>query len=73
MFACIFVLIAVNYGQSDDERSSKENVFRVGPNYSGGQFLGLLPKRKTPVPSSGPSRKHNDIGPEAYHTSTQLP
>lgn len=40
-------------------------MFRVnGPNKSrfSGNFFGYLPKRKTPLPTSGPSRKHNDIG-----------
>ncbi|EOA14286.1 hypothetical protein CARUB_v10027449mg [Capsella rubella] len=33
------------------------------------QFLGFLP-RHFPVPASGPSRKHNDIGLLSWHRSS---
>ncbi|CAH8343807.1 unnamed protein product [Eruca vesicaria subsp. sativa] len=50
-------------------RTSKNNVFNSKPHKevnhavssSSQQFLGFLP-RHFPVPGSGPSRKHNDIG-----------
>ncbi|KAF5785639.1 putative protein IDA [Helianthus annuus] len=55
--------------QTESSRTtSSDHVFRVtGPNsrYSG-HFFGFLPKRKTPLPVSGPSRKHNDIGPQSW-------
>ncbi|KAJ0249148.1 Protein IDA-LIKE 4 [Hirschfeldia incana] len=52
--------------------SSPSSVFYRNPNNDHskstmrrGHFLGFLP-RHFPVPASGPSRKHNDIGLQAF-------
>ncbi|KAB1210294.1 Protein IDA-LIKE 2 [Morella rubra] len=44
------------------------NVFKLEPKsqYSG-HFLGFLPRR-IPIPVSGPSRKHNDIGLKSWRS-----
>ncbi|KVH94842.1 hypothetical protein Ccrd_003087 [Cynara cardunculus var. scolymus] len=64
----IFVFFMV--GQTECTRTSSDHVFRVvDPNSNhqfSGNFFGFLPKRKTPLPTSGPSRKHNDVGPENW-------
>ncbi|KAK9012709.1 hypothetical protein V6N11_040747 [Hibiscus sabdariffa] len=42
--------------------TATNNVFKIEPKSPYvGHFVGFLP-RHLPIPSSGPSRKHNDIG-----------
>ncbi|KAF8091226.1 hypothetical protein N665_0451s0039 [Sinapis alba] len=63
----IFIFLLL--GLCNGARTSKNNVFNSKPHKevhgfvssSSQQFLGFLP-RHFPVPASGPSRKHNDIG-----------
>ncbi|CAH8355558.1 unnamed protein product [Eruca vesicaria subsp. sativa] len=64
-----FLLLIILLGFCNGARTSK-NVFNSKPHKkdnnnvvasSSKQFLGFLP-RHFPVPASGPSRKHNDIG-----------
>ncbi|KAJ4715264.1 Protein IDA-LIKE 2 like [Melia azedarach] len=57
LFSFIFLFSHHTHG------SRTSNVFTFKPNshQSRGHFLGFLP-RHFPIPSSGPSRKHNDIG-----------
>ncbi|KAI4365520.1 hypothetical protein MLD38_021499 [Melastoma candidum] len=35
-----------------------------------GHFLGYLPRAEIPIPYSGPSRKHNDIGLQSSSASS---
>ncbi|KAB2055812.1 hypothetical protein ERO13_A11G055800v2 [Gossypium hirsutum] len=44
------------------------NVFKIKPKpqYKG-HFLGFLPRR-FPIPASGPSRKHNDLGLQSWRS-----
>ncbi|XP_019096717.1 PREDICTED: protein IDA-LIKE 4-like [Camelina sativa] len=56
----------------DASRFSSSSVFYRNPNYDHhnntmrrGHFLGFFP-RHFPVPASAPSRKHNDIGIQAW-------
>ena len=58
-----FILnISMLLGKCEGIRSTNEFIFNSRPRYSNsGQFLGFFPKR-FPVHSSGPSRKHNDLG-----------
>ncbi|KAK4780431.1 hypothetical protein SAY87_016537 [Trapa incisa] len=49
------------------------NEFKIRPKSRGaygdaGHFIGFLP-RGFPIPASGPSRKHNDIGLQSLHAS----
>ncbi|GKV35453.1 hypothetical protein SLEP1_g43716 [Rubroshorea leprosula] len=48
--------------------SRTKNVFKIKPNsqYTG-HFLGFLP-RHFPIPASGPSRKHNDLGLQSWRS-----
>ncbi|KAG2327081.1 hypothetical protein Bca4012_036034 [Brassica carinata] len=63
-----FLLLLLLVGFCNGARTNK-NVFNAKPHKkdndvvasSSRQFLGFLP-RHFPVPASGPSRKHNDIG-----------
>lgn len=57
-----FIFIFITISHCHGSRST--NVFNLTPNsphQQTGHFLGFLP-RHFPIPSSGPSRKHNDIG-----------
>ncbi|XAR73208.1 hypothetical protein NMG60_11007106 [Bertholletia excelsa] len=56
--ATVFIFIL---GQCQGSRST--NLFKVKPNppSHSGNFMGFFPRR-IPIPASGPSRKHNDIG-----------
>ncbi|KAL7585066.1 hypothetical protein Lser_V15G42714 [Lactuca serriola] len=68
IFTIFFFFFIVGHTECSRTRSSGDHVFRVAdPNsqFSGNNF-GFLPKRKIPLPSSGPSRKHNDIGPQNW-------
>ncbi|KAG5529145.1 hypothetical protein RHGRI_029726 [Rhododendron griersonianum] len=53
------------FGQCHGSRSTNV-MFNVNPrSQNSGQFLGFLP-RSIPIPVSGPSRKHNDIGLKSW-------
>ncbi|KAG2316859.1 hypothetical protein Bca4012_067762 [Brassica carinata] len=64
-----FLFVLLLLGLCNGARTSKNNVFNSKSHKevngvvasSSQQFLGFLP-RHFPVPASGPSRKHNDIG-----------
>ncbi|XP_059624793.1 protein IDA-LIKE 2-like [Cornus florida] len=44
------------------------HVFKINPKPQNlGHFMGFLPRR-IPIPSSGPSRKHNVIGLESWRS-----
>lgn len=49
--------------------SRTTNVFKIKPKsqYSTGHFLGFLP-RHLPIPASGPSRKHNNLGLQSWRS-----
>ncbi|CAA7034791.1 unnamed protein product [Microthlaspi erraticum] len=74
----ILLLLLLLIGFCDGARTST-NVFSSKPHKeendvgvvssSSRQFLGFLP-RHFPVPASGPSRKHNDIGLLSWHRSS---
>ncbi|CAI0428354.1 unnamed protein product [Linum tenue] len=58
----IFILLV---GSS---HGSRTNVFRVKPSTEPrGHFTNFLP-RHLPIPTSGPSRRHNDIGLQAWRS-----
>ncbi|XWS29400.1 hypothetical protein CRYUN_Cryun24cG0026400 [Craigia yunnanensis] len=48
--------------------SRSTNVFKIKPKsqYTG-HFLGFLP-RHFPIPASGPSRKHNNLGLQSWRS-----
>ncbi|XVE83311.1 hypothetical protein DITRI_Ditri16bG0078700 [Diplodiscus trichospermus] len=48
--------------------SRATSVFRIKPKsqYTG-HFMGFLP-RHLPIPASGPSRKHNDLGLQSWRS-----
>lgn len=67
MILCFFFILHCDASRA----SSPSSVFYTNPNNDHnkntmrrGHFLGFLP-RHFPVPASGPSRKHNDIGLQA--------
>ncbi|ESQ31413.1 hypothetical protein EUTSA_v10005301mg [Eutrema salsugineum] len=70
------LLLLILLGSCNGARTST-NVFNSKPHKqendvvssSSRQFLGFLP-RHFPVPASGPSRKHNDIGLLSWHGSS---
>ncbi|EXB41006.1 hypothetical protein L484_020741 [Morus notabilis] len=65
------VMICIIFGQlSCDAARINDQVFKVEPKPAGlsGHFLDYLPKR-IPIPYSGPSRKHNDIGLQSWRSS----
>ncbi|KAM3200700.1 Protein IDA-LIKE 4 [Capsicum chinense] len=61
LFWMAIILISI-FGHCHGSRSSSQ-VFNPinSQSYKHGHFWNLLPKR-IPIPASGPSRKHNDIG-----------
>ncbi|KAB1220875.1 Protein IDA-LIKE 2 [Morella rubra] len=63
-----FLIIAVAVSQTHGARHSQ--VFQVKPKSqnSPNNFMGFLPKGRT-IPSSGPSKKHNDIGLQSSERS----
>ncbi|KAL5752078.1 hypothetical protein ACOSQ2_022585 [Xanthoceras sorbifolium] len=63
-FFFLFIFIVSQYCHG----SRTTNVFKLKPNsqYTG-HFLGFLP-RHFPIPASGPSRKHNDIGLKSWRS-----
>ncbi|KFK28156.1 hypothetical protein AALP_AA8G479700 [Arabis alpina] len=70
------ILLLLLLGLCNGARTST-NVFNTKPHKesndvvsaSSKQFLGFLP-RHFPVPASGPSRKHNDIGLLSWHRTS---
>ncbi|KAK9950033.1 hypothetical protein M0R45_005539 [Rubus argutus] len=73
--AFIFILVNSSHcsrlsTQKKQQQEQQElDVFKLKPKnhkYSG-HFLGFLPRR-IPIPASGPSRKHNDIGLKAWRS-----
>ncbi|KAM7514319.1 hypothetical protein LguiA_003902 [Lonicera macranthoides] len=63
----VLVFIFINVDQCQGSRSNT-NVFKLNPkpkNY--GHFGGFLPRR-IPIPASGPSRKHNEIGLQSWRS-----
>lgn len=65
-FIWLFLLLVFIVGNCHGSRVT--NVFKFKPKsqYSG-HFLGFLPRR-IPIPASGPSRKHNDIGLKSWRS-----
>ncbi|CAN0877496.1 hypothetical protein LINGRAHAP2_LOCUS11918 [Linum grandiflorum] len=66
----IFMLLL---GRSNSSRPSSETttVFKVKPTsedyyYYRGHFTDFLPRHLHLIPTSGPSRRHNDIGLQAW-------
>ncbi|KAJ7945272.1 Protein IDA-LIKE 2 [Quillaja saponaria] len=58
LWLLLFICITVDHCHG----SRTTNVFEVNPKPQYiGHFFGFLPRRM-PIPYSGPSRKHNDIG-----------
>ncbi|MFS8013893.1 putative protein IDA [Helianthus anomalus] len=64
LFSVLFFFLIVAHHDIECSRTSGDHVFRVNhPNSNfSGNFFGFLPKRNTPLPPSGPSRKHNAVG-----------
>ncbi|GMP25436.1 hypothetical protein CsSME_00002308 [Camellia sinensis var. sinensis] len=76
----LLLMFIVGDCQGSRSTSTTNVVFKVKPktvtsqsqNSVGGHFLGFLPKR-IPIPASGPSRKHNDIGITSSSSSSSSP
>ncbi|KAG2716336.1 hypothetical protein I3843_03G123400 [Carya illinoinensis] len=62
-FFFLFLLIILILGHCHGSRTT--NVFKKPKSQHSGHFLGFLPRR-IPIPASGPSRKHNDIGLQSW-------
>lgn len=64
----LLLLVVFIIGDCHGSRSSRihDTTFKPKPQNSG-HFLGFLPKRM-PIPASGPSRKHNDIGLQSWRS-----
>ncbi|CAN8269075.1 unnamed protein product [Cochlearia groenlandica] len=65
-FFCFFI-----HNCDASRASSRSSVLYKNPNNDNknimrGHFLGFLPRSHFPVPVSAPSRKHNDIGLQAF-------
>lgn len=55
------------FGHCEGSRTTQQ-VFKIKPKSQfSGHFLGFLPRR-IPIPASGPSRKHNDIGLQSWRS-----
>ncbi|KAE7998278.1 hypothetical protein FH972_002837 [Carpinus fangiana] len=62
----LFLLFIFILGHCHGSRTT--SVFKFKPNSQfSGHFLGFLPRR-IPIPASGPSRKHNDIGLKSWRS-----
>ncbi|XP_021899937.1 protein IDA-LIKE 2 [Carica papaya] len=66
----LFILLIFIFllGHCHGSRTLNTSVFKVKPAHNTGHFLGFLP-RHFPIPTSGPSRKHNDIGLQSWRSS----
>nr|GLL19632.1 hypothetical protein CICLE_v10026873mg [Ipomoea trifida]GMC62959.1 protein IDA-LIKE 2 [Ipomoea batatas] len=74
LLLCLALIFSFSLSSCVGSRSGV-NVFKIGPGThrsSTGHFLNFLPKR-FPIPASGPSRKHNEIGLQTFTTSSSLP
>ncbi|XP_010422939.1 PREDICTED: protein IDA-LIKE 3-like [Camelina sativa] len=58
--------------EKDAVVSPPHQAHRQVQDHKSGQFLGSLP-RQFPVPASGPSRKHNEIGLSSTTTTRSSP
>ncbi|KAL6276815.1 hypothetical protein ACE6H2_020416 [Prunus campanulata] len=67
LLVCLFLtFIFTNLGNCHASRTAQ--VFKLRPKYQhSGHYLGFLPRR-IPIPASGPSRKHNDIGLRSWRS-----
>ncbi|GMI86676.1 hypothetical protein HRI_002336900 [Hibiscus trionum] len=76
MFQCtrplvvlVWVFLALSFIaclQCHGSRSTATDVFKSRPkSQHTGNFFGFLP-RHFPIPASGPSRKHNDLGLQSW-------
>ncbi|KAE9589093.1 hypothetical protein Lalb_Chr21g0305401 [Lupinus albus] len=62
LYVLLVMLFFMIYMFGHSYGSRQTQVFQVQPKVQApNHFLGFLPKGK-PIPPSGPSRKHNDIG-----------
>ncbi|PSS26662.1 Protein IDA-LIKE 2 like [Actinidia chinensis var. chinensis] len=61
----VFIFI---FGHCKGSRSSNQFKVMRPKSQNSGHFLGFLPRR-IPIPASGPSRKHNDIGLQGWTSS----
>ncbi|XVF61875.1 hypothetical protein PTKIN_Ptkin08bG0169400 [Pterospermum kingtungense] len=64
----LFLFFSFIVSHSHGSRTST-NVFKIKPKshqYTG-HFMGFLP-RHLPIPASGPSRKHNDLGLQSWRS-----
>ncbi|XWS24994.1 hypothetical protein CRYUN_Cryun27aG0032400 [Craigia yunnanensis] len=60
----LLLLFMFLFGRAHDSSSRYSHMFKVNPKShqnSPRSFFGALPKAM-PIPPSGPSKKHNDIG-----------
>ncbi|KAL5555670.1 hypothetical protein UlMin_037906 [Ulmus minor] len=62
----LFIVFFFIFGHCHGSRTTQVFKFKPSSQLSG-HFLGFLPKR--PIPYSGPSRKHNDIGLQSRSSS----
>ncbi|CAN0865392.1 Protein IDA-LIKE 4 [Linum grandiflorum] len=69
LFLVIFFLTLLVGGSHGSRPISNTNVFRVKPKEDEGgrrgHFSNFLP-RHLPIPTSGPSRRHNEIGLQTW-------
>ncbi|KAJ4838239.1 hypothetical protein Tsubulata_011306 [Turnera subulata] len=61
---CLFLMIILLVGQCHGSRATNVVNFKPKPQLRG-HFLNFLP-RHLPIPASGPSRKHNEIGLQGW-------
>ncbi|KAE8100443.1 hypothetical protein FH972_018340 [Carpinus fangiana] len=68
-FLLLWILL-VGVTQADHDAGGNSQVFKVKPKSQNSprKFLGFLPKGK-PIPPSGPSKKHNNIGLQSSQRS----
>ncbi|EEF28977.1 conserved hypothetical protein [Ricinus communis] len=67
LFWILLLLFISFFGYCHGSRTTA-NVFDVKPkNQHRGHFLNFLP-RHFPIPTSGPSRRHNDIGLQSWRS-----
>ncbi|KAM6590601.1 hypothetical protein CsatA_013206 [Cannabis sativa] len=64
----IFTVVLFIFGQCDGSRNPQVFKFKPKSSQLSGHFMNFLPKR-FPIPKSGPSRKHNDIGLQSWRSA----
>ncbi|GMI68609.1 hypothetical protein HRI_000530200 [Hibiscus trionum] len=68
LWLLLMLTFIVSHCHGSRTTAAADNVFKIKPKSPYvGHFVGFLP-RHLPIPSSGPSRKHNDLGLQSWRS-----